>query len=247
MRWPATSLGRYEANLSTSTSPFISQLADANPAQKSLNEKLAALQARIEGERPDIARAYNRLVERLAAIDQGGVGPALGARFPDFMMPDQSGALVSLQSLLQRGPLIVSFNRGHWCPYCKLDLRALASALPEIQRFGGEVVSIMPDTATFTGPMHSADSLPFPVLSDIDLGYTLSLGLVYWVGADVVALCKELGIELERYQGNENHFMPLVAKFVVGRDGTVKARHVDIEFRRRLEVLDLLSAIKGDR
>lgn len=205
-----------------------------------LSEKLAAFRERLESRHPEIGRAYDRLVERLSAIDRGAVGPAIGERFPDFVLPDQSGELVSLKSLLARGPLIVSFNRGHWCPYCKLDLRALAMAWPRVQRAGGQIISIMPDTAAAPRDALPDDALPFPILSDIDLGYTLSLGLVYWIGPDVASLYDDLGIELSRYQGNDSHFLPLAAKFAVGCDGIVKARHVDIEFRQRIDVTDLL-------
>lgn len=216
--------------------------ADPSRAQDSLKETLAAYRRQSESLRPELGRAYDRLVMRLAALDQGTVGPALNEQFPDFVMPDQSGALISLKSLLARGPLVISFNRGHWCPYCKLDLRAMAAAQPEIERLGAQIVSIMPDTAAGRTEALSGDPLPFPILSDVDLGYTLSLGLVYWVGPDVVALYQELGIDLERHQGNGFHFLPLTAKFVVARDGLVKARHVDIEFRQRVELSQFLAA-----
>ncbi len=217
------------------------RLASSDPAQETLNEKLAAYRKKSERLRPEKARAYDRLVARLAVIDQGAIGPVIGDHLPDFVMPNQHGSLVSLRSLLDRGPLVVSFNRGHWCPYCKLDLRALAAAQPDIERLGGHVISIMPDTAIGTSEVSSGDPLPFPILSDVDLGYTLSLGLVYWVGADVIDLYNELNIELERYHGNDGHFLPLAAKFVVNRDGVVKARHVDIEFRQRIDVFKLLA------
>jgi peroxiredoxin len=90
--------------------------------------------------------------------------------------------------------------------------------------------------------------LPFPVLSDIDLGYSLSLGLIFWVGAEIRRLYQNVGIELEKYHGNDGFFLPMAAKFIVGQDGLIKARQVNIEFRERMEpeaivaVLETLSA-----
>ena len=75
----------------------------------------------------------------------------IGEPLPEFNLPDENGRLVSLASLLRSGPAVVSLNRGHWCPYCKLELRSLAAIHDEIGRLGARVVSIMPDTATFTG------------------------------------------------------------------------------------------------
>ena len=185
--------------------------------------------------RPEMARAYDRLVARLSIIDRGELGLVIGDRMPNFVMPNQFGTLVSLGSLLDRGPLVISFNRGHWCPYCKLDLRSLAAVQPEIERLGAHVVSIMPDGAGAARNTFDGEPLPFPILSDLDLGYTLSLGLAYWVGADVVSLYRKLGIDLVISQGNDSHFLPLAAKFIVGQDGLVKVRYIDIEFRKRVE------------
>lgn len=231
--------------MNTRTSlPDASSSSPSESSRNSLNDKLADYRAYNERLQPAFARAYDRLVARLSSIDRGEVGPAIGERMPEFLMPNHKGELISLGLLLERGPLVVSVNRGHWCPYCMLDLRALAAAQPDIERLGGQVVSIMPDSAAYTGGAFGSDPLPFPILSDVDLGYMLSLGLVYWVGADVASLYRELGIDLERYQGNDSHFLPLTAKFVVGRDGLVKARQVDIEFRQRVELAELLRMIE---
>jgi peroxiredoxin len=151
---------------------------------------------------------------------------------------------VSLDTLLQTGPLVVSFNRGHWCPYCRLELRSLAAYHDRIQALGANVVSIMPDSAQFTADYAATAELPFPVLSDMDLGYSLSLGLIFWVGPEVLRLYREVGVDLERYHGNDGHFLPMAAKFVVGQDGHVKARQVNIEFRERMEPEEVIGVLE---
>jgi len=168
-------------------------------------------------------------------IDRVGVGPQLGEAMPQFSLPDESGRLITLASLIRSGPAVISVNRGHWCPYCKLDLRSLAEINDEIERLGARAIAIMPDSAEFTESYATRNRLPFPVLSDIDLGYSLSLGLVFWVGDRVHELYSQAGVELERYHGNGAYFLPMAAKFIVGRDGLVKARQVNIEFRERME------------
>jgi AhpC/TSA family len=97
--------------------------------------------------RPDIARAYDELVGHLGTLDRGELGPQIGEPMQAFSLPDENGCLVSLTSLLQSGPAVISFNRGHWCPYCKLELRSLAAILGQIRQLGARVVSIMPDIA----------------------------------------------------------------------------------------------------
>ena len=193
---------------------------------------------------PDFAKAYDDLVERLNVIDRGEVGPQLGETMPRFSLPDENGRLVALASLLRSGPVVVSINRGHWCPYCKLDLRSLAEINGEIERLGARTITIMPDSAEFTEGYANGNGLPFPVLSDIDLGYALSLGLIFWVGDEVRALYSQTGVELEKYHGNDAHFLPMASKFIVGRDGLVKARQVNIEFRERMEPDAILAELR---
>jgi peroxiredoxin len=211
---------------------------------RSLNLQLSAYGERSRLDRPDISSAYDELVRRLEALDRGEIGPPLGAQMPGFTLPDESGRLVSLDGLLQSGPLVVSFNRGHWCPYCRLELRSLAAHHDHIRALGASVVSIMPDRAQFTADYAQANDLPFPVLSDIDLGYALSLGLIFWVGPEVQRLYREVGIALERYHGNDGYFLPMAAKFIVGQDGLVKARRVNIEFRERMEPEEVVATLQ---
>jgi peroxiredoxin len=194
--------------------------------------------------RPDFARVYDELIDRLEMLDRGEVGPKVGERLEQFNLPDENGRLVSLASLLKSGPAVISFNRGHWCPYCKLELRALAAIHDEINKQGASIVSIMPDSAQFTGGYVKKNKLPFPILSDIDLGYSLALGLIFWVGAEIAQMYQDAGVELERYHGNQGSFLPMAAKFIVGQDGLVKARQVNIEFRERMEPEAIIAVLK---
>ena len=211
----------------------------------SLNAALLAYRKESALRRPDFATAYDELIERLDAIDRNEIGPRVGEAMPEFELPDECGRLTSLSSLLRFGPLVVSVNRGHWCPYCKLELRSLAKLQGEIARLGARVVSIMPDSAQFTGRYVAQNGLPFPVLTDIDLGYSLSLGLIFWLGGEVQRLYKDAGIDLEKYHGNQAYFLPMAAKFIVGRDGLIKARHVNVEFRERMEPQAIIRALRG--
>jgi peroxiredoxin len=213
----------------------------------SLKSRLSEYRSESGRLRPDIAMAYDQLVGRLNALDRGEVGPRLGEPMPEFALPDEEGRLVSLSSLLRSGPAVISINRGHWCPYCKLDLRSLAAIDGEINRRGARTVSIMPDTAQFTSGYVAKNELPFPVLSDIDLGYALSLGLVFWVGPEIRRLYEDVGVELEKYHCNQGYFLPMAAKFIVGRDGLVKARQVNIEFRERMEPEAIIAALEALR
>ena len=209
-----------------------------------LSRKLAAYSDRLRELNFPFAEAYDTLVARL--ID-GGIGagaPKVGEPMPPFVLPARDGSLVHLDELLTSGPVVISFNRGHWCPFCKIELRTIAADHAEIAAHGGRVVSIVPDRQAFLGQLDADTDGKLLILTDIDNGYALSLGLVLWLGDRLKELMQGRGLHLEHIHGNDGWFVPLPATFVVAPDGLVVSRHVDPDFRLRMEVDEILAALR---
>jgi peroxiredoxin len=194
---------------------------------------------------PELEATYDQLVERLAANAPDSLVPEVGEAMPHFCMSDSEGRLVDLPSLLQKGPLVLSFNRGPWCDYCGLELHALSRAYADILSAGGDVVSVVPETGKYAQALQTSRSVPFRVLTDLDLGYALTLGLVFWVGEKIMAMYKDFGIDLAQFQGNGGWLLPIPATIVIAPDGRVRARFVDPDFRHRMRIEDVLKAIGG--
>jgi peroxiredoxin len=208
-----------------------------------LNEQLEAYAAAGREFFPAYSEAVDRLVTRLHENGGGENAPRPGQVMPSFMLPDETGRLVSLQSLISRGPVVVMFYRGHWCPYCRLNVSAVIRAQDRITKLGGRIVAIMPETQKYAEQFKSESGAPFPVLSDLDNGYALSLNLAIWLGAEIQQLLSYL--DLSDFHGNDGWVLPIPATFVVGRDGRVKARFVDPDFRKRMEIDDLIAAVRN--
>jgi peroxiredoxin len=228
----------------TSPTPLEQAFADICVMDGPLSRKLAAYSQKLVELNFPFAEAYDTLVARL--ID-GGIGagaPQVGEKMPPFVLPSRSGRLVSLEELLDDGPVVISFNRGHWCPFCKIELRSVATYHEAIAAQGGRVVSIMPDRQRFLGKLDADTQGTLLILTDIDNGYALSLGLVLWLGDKLKELMKGRGLHLEEVHGNDGWFVPLPATFVAAQDGTVISRHVDPEFRSRMEVEEIISALR---
>ena len=94
---------------------------------------------------------------------------------PPFVLPDETGQMVSLEELLNRGPVAVTFHRGHWCPYCRININALVQARKELTADAGQIIAIMPDKQKFVADLKLQSNVPFPILTDTDNGYTFSL------------------------------------------------------------------------
>jgi peroxiredoxin len=218
-------------------------LAAAAALDAPVSTRLAAYFDMTRPIRPEVHAAYLRIIQRLEALRAAEIGPKVGEPMPDFILPDQRGQLVTLDALSRNGPVVLCFNRGHWCPYCQLALRALVAAHDDVRRLGGQIVSIVPERAKFSKKMTADYGLSFPVLSDIDLSYALTLGLVYWIGAETKALYDSMGVDLANYHGNGNYFLPIAATFVIGADGVLADRHVDPDFRNRMNVDRMLAIL----
>jgi peroxiredoxin len=211
----------------------------------SLKERLDTYSRAVRQIIPPYADAVEVLIRRLMDSGVGSGAPGIGDAMPPFILPDENGCLVSLEQLIERGPIAVMFHRGHWCPWCRISIHALVSVYSEIAEAKGQVVCIMPDRAPFAIEFKREASSPFPVLIDMDNGYALSLNLAIWIGPDLERLLTSYGRALPDYQGNDSWMLPIPATFVVGRDGIVRARFLDPDFRRRMTVEELLDGLKA--
>ncbi len=211
-----------------------------------LNVRLSAYADKLRELNFPFAEAYDDLVARLYAGEVGSSAPRVGEIMPTFVLPSKAGTAISLEDLVAEGPVVISLNRGHWCPFCKIQLRTIAAYHHKISEHGARVISIMPDRQEFFEEVRSLTGGKLEILSDVDNGYALSLGLVMWLGETLEVLMKGRGYRLDVYHGSDGWFVPVPATFVVGRNQKVIARYVDADFRQRMDIDDILDALKSE-
>ena len=215
----------------------------ARDFEGSMNERLALFVESVRRIRPHSEAVVDQLVGRLQKHKAGESAPKPGDPMPPFVLPDETGRMVSLTDLLAQGPAVVTFHRGHWCPYCRISINTLARAQTRIQALGARMVAIVPDRQQFAAEMKSDSGVNFPILTDMDNGYAMSLNLAIWVGNEMEHYMAERGNVLPKFQGNDSWMLPIPATFVVGKDGRIKARFVDPDYRKRMAVDDLIAAL----
>jgi len=209
----------------------------------SINDRLDLFVAAVRQHRPLSDEVAQRLVTRLRQHQAGESAPKIGDAMPPFILPDEAGRMVSLGDLLTKGPAIITFHRGHWCPFCRISIKALAQAQARIAALGASMVAIVPDRQQFAADMKQDAGATFPVLSDMDNGYAMSLNLAIWVGEEMKDYIISIGRDLPSYHGNDSWMLPITATFVVGRDGRVRASLTDPDFRQRMTVEQLIEAL----
>lgn len=221
---------------------FASICAMELPLRERLSAFTAAMPAHEWGQ--PFAVLYERLISQLDSANSGDAAPTVGDMLPPFVLPDADGNLVDSAALIDNGPTIVSFNRGHWCQYCELELLAFAHAHQEFAAHGARVVSIMPERQSYLKRARERTGDTVIFLSDLDNAYALELGLVVWLGQAIKDLYTSHGIDLGSYQGNDMWFAPIPATFVVAKGGKILARHVDPDFRTRMDIEDILACLE---
>jgi peroxiredoxin len=199
-----------------------------------LGKRLQAIADEVRAKGPDFAVAVDTFVARLEAAEAGESAPQVGEPMPGFTMPDQDGKLVSLDAILARGPAVLAFHRGHWCPYCRLNMVGLA----EIEdRLGpARLYTISAEQQQYTRKLRAEAGARFPFLTDVDGGYALSINLAIWVDELMASMIDGAGWDIPCYQGGPAWILPVPSVFFVDRQGIVRDRHIDPDYRRRMEL-----------
>jgi peroxiredoxin len=208
-----------------------------------LNDALAARRrSRMNAEQQ---AAYEEFLQRLDAgqVAQQALKP--GDRMPEFLLPGAEGKLVHSDDLLATGPLVVSFFRGDWCPYCAATLDALEAVLPDLTATGATLVAITPETGGRALAMKRAHGLHYEVVTDVDLGIAMAFGIVFRTPPLYAGLLRRGGIDLGRRSGNPTWFLPIPAAFLVRRDGVIARAWVNPDFTQRAEPLEILAALRS--
>jgi peroxiredoxin len=183
------------------------------------------------------------LVADLRTRRAGATAPRTGERFPEFILPDANGVFRELSQLLRDGPIVLSFLRGQWCPYCQEELGAWKRALPALERAGGRLIFVAASTGGAAMAIRNSVSPKVEVLCDVDHGLSLSLGLAFYLGRQFLDQYEQDGLDLAVIYGTEAGLLPIPATFALDRQGRVLAAHIEPDFRIRAAPAEMIAAI----
>jgi peroxiredoxin len=162
-----------------------------------------------------------------------------GDRAPTFTLTDADGTSVSSSALLARGPLVVSFYRGVWCPYCNIELQALEGARADILGRGASLIAVSMQTAANSRKSSRENHLGFPILVDAGGQIAKEFGLRYTLSPPMIELNKMLGTDLEAINDESSGSLPMPGRYVIGQDGIVAYAEVNPDYTRRPDPSDL--------
>ncbi|MBW0447701.1 AhpC/TSA family protein [bacterium M00.F.Ca.ET.228.01.1.1] len=216
----------------------------------SLQDKLDAFRADFKAGKapfnapPEIHPVMERATAELIASGQAARAIKAGDRVPHFNLKDQDGNDVSSAALLVNGPLVVTFYRGVWCPYCNIELQAINEVLPQIQAYGANVVAISPQTQVNSRKSVRTNQLGFPVLSDVNGQTAADFGLRFALPDYLVELYKNLKNDLPAFNNDPGWTLPMPARYVIGQDGIVLYSEVNPDYTRRPDPSDMFPVLE---
>ena len=224
-------------------SPIEAAFLEVRSSDLSLQDRLRVVADAARTHKPWYADAVDEFASRLRQVQAGADAPGIGEQMPDFVLPDHEGRLVSPAEILAGGPAVIAFHRGHWCPFCRLSMIALAEI--EEQLRPAQIVAISTETQRYTRMLREQTGARFPVLTDMDAAYTMSLSLAVWVDSKLAGMISEAGWDIPVYQGGTDWVLPIPSVFVVRQDGTIAGRHIDPDYRQRMNLDELLRCVKA--
>lgn len=209
-----------------------------------LQDKLDAFKAEPKPHfRPEFGPIIGRTIGGLVASGQAGRALKAGDRAPAFDLPDQAGVTVSSADLLGQGPVVLSFYRGVWCPFCNIELKALEEALSQIQARGATLLAISQQTAVNSRKSQRDNGLSFPILSDKGGDVGAAFGLRWVVPEDMREVHRQLGGPLSNFNGEDSWTLPIPARYVIGQDGVIAYAEVNPDYTKRPEPSDLFPVL----
>jgi len=183
----------------------------------------------------------------VAGLVQSGIEKTscqAGDKVPFFALPDVAGKTVTSEDILAKGPMILSFYRGIWWPFCNLELRSLQRSLPEIKSQGAELVTISPQLPDNSLSTAEKLALDFEVLSDVGNKVSRDFGLVFKLTEKMQEIYKNFGIDLPTANGDQSFELPIPATYVVAQNGTIAFAFIDADYTNRLDPETIIAELK---
>jgi peroxiredoxin len=216
----------------------------------SLQANLDAFKVDFEAGKPpysvphSVIETIHRATAELIASGAASRAKKAGDIAPSFSLKDPEGNVVGSNELLKKGPLVVSFYRGVWCPYCNMELQALEAAKSRFDKYGASLVAISPQTAPNSRKSMRQNKLSFPILSDVKGKVGAAFGLRFELPDYLIELYKSLKNDLPAFNGDPSWTLPMPARYVIGQDGTILYSEVNPDYTHRPEPEEMIPVLQ---
>ncbi|MEZ4804401.1 MAG: peroxiredoxin-like family protein [Bacteroidia bacterium] len=208
--------------------------------QDELNAKKANWAAKASEEKK---RIY---AEGIAAVENSGIlqtAVQVGDTAPNFTLNTITNKELTLYDALMEGPVVLTWYRGGWCPYCNMTLHRLQEELPYIQAEGASLIALSPERMEDMSATQDKHQLTFDVASDIGNKVGKQFGIVFKLTDEVAKIYQE-NFDLHTYNGDESDELPLAATYIIGKNRVVQYAFLNADYRNRAEPFEIVEELK---
>lgn len=226
--------------------PFVSSNLIAAETIESYADKTKKSMEKMQKKRTtwtEADRAIMKAASDKLANELPDPGLKAGNKAPNFSLKNAHGDLVELSQELKKGPVVLVFYRGAWCPYCNLHLHALKKALPEFEKYDAQVIAISPQSPDKSAEQVKKDGFPFEVLSDSTSKVMKDYKLYFELPKDLMIVYKEHGLDIEEFNGEGRGGLPTPGAFIIDTNGMIKAMQAEVDYKSRMAPEDILKAL----
>ncbi|MDB9787262.1 AhpC/TSA family protein [Bacteriovoracaceae bacterium] len=208
-------------------------------ASKTLEQKLIDKANSFKSGDPKVTKIMNHELERIKKLNLTNSMLKKGSNTPTFDLMAFREKKLPFYDLLKKGPVVINFFRGGWCPYCKIELSEYQNLLGKIKKSGAQFISISPDTLTENAKTKRNLKLTYPIYTDKNNEIAKSFGLVFSLSEEILEVYKKFGINLELSQGNKSNQLPMPAVYIINQKGKVIYAWADPDYKKRADPLEI--------
>ena len=193
------------------------------------------------------AETLNTLMSELQGLIETGLAEKaanIGDKFPEFDLANANNESKSLRHFLRDGPLVLSFYRGAWCPYCNLEINALQQRLPEITAAGGQLVAVSPQLPEKSLDQVNRSKLTFEVLSDVGNKLAKQINLAFTLPQPLRPIYEAWQLDIPGHNDDDSFELPIPATYIIDTDGVIRYAFVEMDYTQRLEPDIIIEQLK---
>ena len=217
-------------------------------ACESYQDKVNSFMEKRKEAKPMFSKSDMKVMKESAkelAISIPHPGLKVGDMVPDFTLKNAFGKEVNLYTELKKGPVVLVFYRGAWCPFCNMHLHSLFSSLDEFKKYNAQLITITPQTPDKSADQIKKDGYSFEVLSDLSSSVMKDYNLYFEIPSNLVAIYKKAGLNIESFNGKDRNVLPVPGTFVIDQKGIIQAVQADTDYKKRMEPSDIVKALKA--
>jgi len=225
------------------TSQLVYAVESISSYQESLNQFLEKSKS-AKSPFSEADRAVMEKANQSLAVSMPNPGIKVGEKAPDFTLSNALGKKVNLKDELKKGPVVLVFYRGAWCPFCNMHLHALQKSLPEFKKYGAQLITVTPQTPDKSAEQIQKDGYPFEVLSDLDSKVMQDYNLYFDLPDDLIAVYKKHKLDIEAFNGQGRNGLPVPGSFVIDKKGVVRDMQAQTDYKMRMEPAAIIETLK---